>query len=204
MNSYTFKDFYKDLMDIVFLNFIFLVVVLLGAFITFGAAFKALIFVSFRIIDRKKQNYVFKSFIKSFKEEFIKSTLIWLIIGGIGYLLFNIWNYAITNENTIMIISCLVSFYMLITYTLYLFSVIAIFQTQSTYSLLKNTLIIASSHFFTSLKMLAGLIIVIGLFNLFSGTILFSIGFFGVLTAYHLQKVFKPYMKPFEEPEEEM
>ncbi|MCK9537024.1 MAG: YesL family protein [Bacilli bacterium] len=196
--NYSFKDFYRDAMDVVLLNLIFLGVILLGAFITFGAAFKALFYVSFRIIDPKKPNYVFKSFIKSFKEGFLLSTINWLIAATIGFLLFIIFKYSIDNNQTILLISCFVTFYLLVIYLLYLYPMMAIFKTESTKQLLKNTFILAGCNFFTSLKLMLSLVFVIGLFLLFHGTILFSIGLFGILIVFHLKKVFMPYLKQYE------
>lgn len=196
--NYTFKDFYRDAMDVVLLNLIFLGVVLLGAFITFGAAFKAMFFVSFRIIDRNKPNYVFKAFIESFKEGFLLSTIIWLIAAAIGFLLFIIFKYSVDNNQTILLISCFVSFYLLVIYLLYLYPMMAIFKTESTKQLLKNAFIMASTNFLTSIKLMLSLVFVVGLFLLFYGTILFSIGLFGILIAFHLKKIFQPYLKQYE------
>ena len=202
--NYSLRDFYRDLMDVVLLNLIFLGVVLLGAFITFGAAFKALFYVSFRIIDRKKQNYVFKSFFSSFKEGFLQSTIIWLIIAAFGSLLFLMFRYSLDHNQIILLVSCLVTFYLLVVYVLYLFPIFAIFKTNSVKQLLKNTFFIASSNFLITIKLLLSLVFVIGIFVWFNGTIIFSIGLFGILSASHLHKIFNPYIKQFipDEPDE--
>jgi len=196
--SYSFKDFYRDLMDVVFLNLIFLGTVLLGALITFGAAFKALFYVSCQIINRDKPNYVFKSFFKSFKESFWVSTIIWLITAMLGFLLFLIFRYAVDNNITVLLISVLVTLYLTVIYIIYLYAMLAIFKSESIFQLLKNAFIMAGVNVMTTIKLLLSLVFVIALFLLFSGTILFSIGLFGILAMFHLKKVFHPYVKQYE------
>ncbi|MDD5293019.1 MAG: YesL family protein, partial [Candidatus Izemoplasmatales bacterium] len=77
MQRTTFKDLYKDIIDYILLNLIFLATVLLTAMVTFGAALKALFYVSRRLSAHDLQVSVWRDFFKSFKEEFGLSTLIW-------------------------------------------------------------------------------------------------------------------------------
>ncbi|MGI6070975.1 MAG: YesL family protein [Blautia sp.] len=67
--------------DIVLLNLIYLVFCL--PVVTIGAATTALYYVALKMAENK-DSYIFRSFFKSFKENFRQSTIIWLILLVIG------------------------------------------------------------------------------------------------------------------------
>jgi len=185
----TFKDIYRDAMDYVLLNLIFLVVVALGAGITFGAAFKAMFHVGEKINYGKDRVYVWKDFFRAFKEGFWQSTLSWLVLAMLGLLLYFIGNYAYNLMNVIVLASVVATGVFTLTYLLYLYPFLALFETESFGYLLRNVLIIMGRNPFISFKMLGSVAFATLLLFLFSGTILVTPAIVVWLNLMHLRKL---------------
>lgn len=194
MRQGAFKEWYRQVMDYVLLNLIFLPCVLLGAGITFGAAFKSLHYVAYRLADKERHVAVFHDFWFAFKDEFLKSTIIWIIAAATGLLLAFTAHYALSNNMIILMVSVIVTGTILVLFLLYLFPVMAIFKSGSLRALFRNSFLLFAKHPLTSFLMLGSLAAVVGLFLLFEGTILISIGLFAWLETWHLQRVFQPYV----------
>ncbi|MBN2696284.1 MAG: DUF624 domain-containing protein [Bacilli bacterium] len=192
MRRYTFRDFYRDAMDYVLLNLIFIMFVALGAFVTLGASLKAMFFVSHRLLDREKQTYVWKDFLRSFKEDFLQSTLVWLTCVALGLLLYLAWTFAFEQQNIIVMVSIVATATIMLVYLMYFYPLLALFEAASFGERLRNTFIIMARHPFTTVKLLGSLALVVLLFLLFSGTIIVSIGIFAWLWAWHLKKPLEP------------
>ncbi|MFA5067692.1 MAG: DUF624 domain-containing protein [Candidatus Izemoplasmatales bacterium] len=198
MHQGAFKECYRQVMDHVLLNMIFLVCVLLGAGITFGAAFKSLHYVAYKLADKERHVAVFHDFWVAFKDDFFKSTLIWLAAVGTGFLLALSFYIAFTNHQLILMISVIVTGTILILFLLYLYPVMAIFQSGSLRALFRNSFLIFAKNPVVSFFMLGSLAAVVCLFILFEGTILVSIGLFAWLEARYLKPLFQPYIEALE------
>lgn len=195
MKNNIIKDGYKFLIDMILVNFLWLFVSALGIFITCGAATTGMFYVSFKLLNQDDQTYIIKEFFKSFKENFVVSTVIWFIILLIATPLYFIYHYALNVENTILLFSVYFTAFQLLLFTLYVFPIIAIFESKSFIQLIKNTVIMANSHFITTFKVLGSLAFVIILvLKVHSSLILVGIGIYSVLVSFHLNKIFTIYI----------
>jgi len=195
MNYNIIKDGYKFLVDLVFINMLWLFVSALGFFITFGAATTAMFTVSFKLLNIDDQTYIVSSFFKSFKENLIISTLIWFFILLVATPLYFIYNYAINVDSTFLLLSVYFTAFELLLFTLYVFPIIARFESSSIFQLIKNTFYMANSHFFTTFKILGSLafamLLIVKVHSLF---ILIAIGIYSIFACFHLNKIFSIYI----------
>lgn len=72
-----FMNFLNKVADIMIINILFILFSI--PIITIGASYTAAYYVALKMV-RNEETYIFKSFWKSFKENFVQSTIIWLII----------------------------------------------------------------------------------------------------------------------------
>lgn len=203
MQRITFKDLYKDIMDYILLNLIFLATVLLTAMVTFGAALKALFYVSRRLSAHDLQVSVWRDFFKSFKEEFGLSTLIWFCTVLLGLSAYFGFLNAMENEQMIVLVFLIVSVLFALVYLLYLYPLLSWFVHPSRKALFQNAFILLGRHPFTSIMLLGSVAAVVGLFILFEGTILFSIGMFAWMNTVHLMRALKPYINDLTQSEDQ-
>jgi len=198
------KEFLKKLTDIIYVNFLWLLVSFLGLLITTGAATTALFRVIFQIMKKHEPTNVLNLFVKSFKENFLLSTLVWLVLIIIGIPLFFMYHYALSMEITWLLILAIVSSYQVILFLIYVFPTIALFKTDKHSTLIKNVLLLQNKNLWTNFKLLGSMLFVILLIlfvhNMF---LLLAVGLYGVLISFHLKKVFLPYLKDLGEIDEE-
>ncbi len=203
MERYRLKDFFKDATDMVFVGFLFSATVVLGAFVTFGAAFKALFAVTFRIMEGKKATRIFHDFFTAFRDSFWFSTLAWLVSAGLGAVLYFGIRYAMAAGLWIVAASAVVTAVLLITYLLYLFPMLAAFTTDKPGTMLKNAFLMAAGHPFSSLLLLGGMAVAVLLFELWYGTVLVSPAIVAAVNGFHLRKLFGPHLAALTPPETE-
>jgi uncharacterized membrane protein YesL len=199
MERYRLKDFFKDATDIVAVNFLFLLAVILSSGILFGAAFKALFAVTFKIMGHQDATRIWKDFWTAFIDSFWFSTLVWLISVVFGLMFAFVIDYGLNHQMIWLAASGIVSAIFLILYLLYFFPMLSIFKTKSRIQMLKNAAIMGASHPFSSLLLAGGLVMVLILFEWWTGTLLFSIGLMSVINAAHLNRLFYPYLEPFKD-----
>lgn len=204
-----FSQVMSRLFDLMVLNFIFIIMCI--PVVTIGANFTAMYYVTIKMV-RNEDSYTFRSYWKSFKENFKQSTIIWMILLVIGiflisdiYLAVNVLTSAASNLKYVFF--CLM--------LIYIFVLIYVFPAQSRfYNTIKHTLInsllFSIRHLPYTFLMLA---VIIGPFLvcLFARNAVFSfymmflilIGFSGTayINSIFLNKVFVHYM-PEEEPEQ--
>ncbi len=194
------KEFYKKAMDIVYVNFIWLLVSFLGIFITLGAATTALFRVIFQVFKTKEPTNVFPLFIRSFKENFLLSTLVYFCLLIIGLSTYIMLSYAFLNEDVLFMVLGVFIGYEVIMFTIYFFPTVALFKTENTFELIKNVMLLSNYHLWTNLKILGSFVFVFLLiFYVHEAFLLVAIGIYGFLVAFHLQKVYKPYMDKMNE-----
>mgnify|MGYP002409323948 CR=1 FL=1 len=202
-----FSQVMSRLFDLMILNLIFIVMCI--PIVTIGANVTAMYYVTIKMV-RNEDSYTFKSYWKSFKENFKQSTIIWLILLVAGlflisdiYLVNNVMTGAITNIKYIF-------FFLLM---VYFFVMLYVFPSQSRFyntikHTLKNSLLFSIRHLPYTILMLAVIVVPFFVCLYSSGTIfsfyimfLFLFGFSA--TAYvnsiFLNKIFKKYMPPEEE-----
>lgn len=198
------REFLKKLTDIIYVNFLWLLVSFLGLLITTGAATTALFRVMFQIMKKHEPTNVLQLFIQSFKENFLLSTLVWLVFITLSIPLFFMYQFALNNQITWLLILAIVSSYQVVLFFIFVFPTIALFETKQKRTLIKNVLLLQNRNLWTNFKLLGSLLFVILLIlYVHDMFILLAIGLYGVLINFHLKKVFLPYLKDLGEIEEE-
>lgn len=187
------KELFKKFTDIVYLNILWLLASFLGLLITFGASTTAMFRVAFQILKSKEPTSVFPLFIQSFKENVKESTLVWIILVVLGVPIYMTYHYAINTDSAMLAVFAVVSFYEWMMITIYIFPVMATFQTKHLGQLFKNVLLMANMNMWTNIKLLGSFAFVLLLMFIHSSLFIIAVGLYGVLVSYHLQKVFHPY-----------
>lgn len=139
--------------DFLMLNALFLIMSL--PVVTIGANVTALYSVGFQIL-KKDESSLYKTYFKSFKENFKQATGVWCLFLGIILILF--WNLTLLGQTTDIpsIVSTLTIIFLLITliFLLYMFPLISKFE-NSLYVHAKNILLLSIGYFpYTILLML--------------------------------------------------
>lgn len=198
------------LADLILLNLIFILCCL--PVFTIGASLTAMYYVTLKMAANE-EGYVFRSFWKSFRQNFKQATAIWIIMlffGGVLVLDLLILRNMGGSFGTVfsIIISALAVLYLMV--LIYVFPVLSRFENKVT-TTLRNAFIMAIADFPRTFVMMALLIavLVISLWNayVFWYALLawFLFGFAAVAFAnsYLFHKIFKKYI-PEEESEEAM
>ncbi|MCL1842357.1 MAG: DUF624 domain-containing protein [Defluviitaleaceae bacterium] len=192
----SFNKYAGFLADTVILSFIWIFFSL--PIITIGASTTALFYVSTRRIANR-EGYLTSDFWQSFKANFKRATLLWLIIFAIGFLV--IWNMLLAFQNpdmmgrfsSLVIPVQIVVLIELAFVTTYIFPVTARFD-MGFKETLKSCFFMANRHFLTSLTCT---LIFVGLFvaalEFFPPLIFISPGIYAMLSSHMLMRVFKKY-----------
>lgn len=188
------KEVYRQFTDLVFVNLLWILVSFLGLFVTVGAATTAMFSVTFQILKQKEPTNVFSSYVKSFKENLVASTLVWLALVVIFVPLYMMYNYGLNQNQVWLVIIALVGFYQLLVFTLYIFPVMAVFKTSSMGQLIKNVIIMANTNLWTNFKIMGSLaFVVLLMIYVHVSMLLIGIGLYGILVSHHLNIIFKPF-----------
>lgn len=204
-----FSQVMSRVFDLIVLNFIFIVMCI--PVVTIGANFTAMYYVTLKMV-RNEDSYLFRSYLKSFKQNFRQATIIWLIFLFAGaFLVCDIYLSSNFMEGAASYLKYVFYFLGIV----YCFTLLYVFPALSRfYNTIKHTitnaLLFSIRHLPYTLLMLA---IVVGPFfvclnapaSVFSFYILFVMLAGFSATAYinsiFLNKIFKRYM-PEEEPEQ--
>lgn len=194
------KELYKKAMDIVYVNFIWILVSFLGILLTLGASTTALFRVIFQVFKTKEPTNVSKLFFASFKENFIQSTLVYLGLLIIGFATYLMLNYAFINNQVILLVLGIFIAYEVLMFSVYVFPVVAIFETKNNKDLIKNVMLLSNYHLWTNLKIIGSFVFVFLLiFYVHEAFIVVAVGIYGFLVAFHLRTLFTPYIQKIEE-----
>lgn len=168
--------------------------------ITAGAATSAMFYVSTRrIADR--EGYITADFWAAFKANFVRSTLLWLIIMvAMGVLSFNMWLIVTNSMNMeglgvfgfIILPAQLIFMVEILFMSIYMFPVTARFEMGFKQTI-KSSFFMANRHLLTSIlctALLIGLIVI----GLMTGFLLVAVpGIYAMLSSYLIMKVLKKY-----------
>lgn len=77
--------FLSRMADLMILNVVFLITCI--PIVTIGAAWSSLYYVTLKMV-RNEESYIVRSYFKSFKQNFKQSTLMWIIVLVLGFLLY--------------------------------------------------------------------------------------------------------------------
>lgn len=152
--------FLSKMADLIWLNCLFLICSI--PIFTMGASFTAMYYVTLKMA-RDEEGYVTKSFFKSFKQNFLQATAIWIILIVVGFIISvdyrivasdSLENVAANGalKNIILIGATIVTIFMAFIFV-YVFPILAKFENS-----VKNTI---KNAFFMSLKHLPFTVIMI-------------------------------------------
>lgn len=175
----------------------FLMVVFSLPVITLGASVTAAFYVALKLV-RDEEGYVFKGFIKSFKENFKQGFLIELIVGLLGVFVIEdirICMYWAEGGNSLARLAMYVFFgiaLVLVAVTTYVFPMLAKFD-NTVIGTLKNALIISMHHLGQTFVMLlaTGILVAITVKFFTAAIITIPLGLY--VDSYILSRVFKIY-----------
>ena len=188
-----FNKYGGILADTIILSFMwfFFSIVTLG--IGVGAATTAMFFVTTRRIS-DRENYITSDFWSSFKENFKRATILWIIILVLGILLtFNIMNIeSVGGMIGIVFAAQIVFVVQIIFFTIFIFPITSRFEMPLWMSI-KSCFFMANRHLLTSITCAILLIIlmVTGLWLIWF--IAFVPGLYAMLSSLMIMRVFKKY-----------
>ena len=192
----------EKITDIVLLNFLFIVTCI--PVLTIGASLSAMYSVALKKI-KNEDIYVAKEFIKSFRESFKVSTIVWIlmiVVGGVLLVDFHISNLVSNGILSIILkfISTLVGVIYLFSST-YIFPIISKFDNTIKNTIINSILISIQSLPYTIIMFVMNILWIILIFSLenYFGYILFFyiiIGFGAVsyTNSIFLNKIFDKYI----------
>jgi uncharacterized membrane protein YesL len=153
------------LANLIILHFIWVLYSL--PIVTIGASTTALYYSCMKLI-RTDENYVYRNFRKSFKENLKQSTILWLIMLVMGFLFVTDIRYGLFLNNgmgKMMIVGCSIFLIPFVLTSLYIFPVQAKFE-NSIFENVKLALLMSLRHFVLSVVLLiiVGSMVFLGLF----------------------------------------
>ncbi len=187
------KEYYKRFIDIAYACFLWVLFSFLGILITFGAASCAMFRVVFQTFKTKEPTNVMRLFSRSFKENLIISTLVWLILVALFIPLYLMYLYAVDSGKSVFLVLSIVGFYQLLVIFIFSFPLIAVFKTKNNLQMIKNILIMANSNLLTNIKLIGSLAFSVFLvLYVHQVLIVLAIPLYAFLIAFHLKKIIDP------------
>ena len=197
MNSFFNLDgpFYKwgtELADVMILSLLWLVCSL--PVFTVGASTTALFYVYGKKV-RGEDPYVFKSFFKSFKNNFKQATVITVILGVLWMSVY-LYYQILTGGNAQLWLKIMGLFYILqvIVITLYVFPILSRFE-MTIKNLLITSFLFGNKHLPTTIGcaiLFAGFLFVV---MTPTPLLIFAFGVYALLSSYLLQRIFTKYIE---------
>jgi uncharacterized membrane protein YesL len=190
----SFYKYWSFISDIVILNLLWLVVTLIGAGVTLGAATSACYAVTNKIVNKKSYS-LFKDFFREFKRNFKQATAAWLIFASLGAV--SVYNYglALSTGSFLITVIFYVTVFQLVITLLYIFMVIATFEGNVTTYII-NSFIMANKHFRSTIMIISSLVGTMFLtFYVSSFLHLMAWGFFFLSSSYWARAVLEGYKK---------
>lgn len=177
--------------------------------VTIGASTTAAYSLTLKMV-KNEESYIFKSFIKAFKENFKTSTILWmiyLVFGSVLGYLFYLYYYGMRGMLPSFFVGLLYLFALI-----YIISILYIFPLTARYEntvkqTIKNSILIAFRYSFRTLQMLIvfAVLVLLGMWNLYTILFLILIGAGAIMyiLSFFLRVVFDHIEAHFEEEKEE-
>lgn len=167
--------------------------------VTIGASTTAMYYVTLKLV-RDEDGYTFRSFFKSFKENFKQSTIIWLIFLVVGILLgFDLFFFMRLFTGSEKVRTVMLAIFLAMSF-IYLSMYTYVFPLQSRfYNSVKRTIFnaffMAVRHIFKTIGMMVIDVGVVFLaFTYIPQIILFGVALIAFINSYILAGIFKKYM----------
>lgn len=189
-------EFLTTLADFILLNVLFIITCI--PIITIGASLSALYCVTMQEA-RKEHGYIAKKYLKSFKQNFRQSTVIWCGISILGSIfLFNLifWYNLKSIIGTIVLLIMIVGTALLLLCFLYIYPLIARFQNSTKQTVINSVLIALQNPKFTVLLLLLhGLYVFLCIAIPWSSIFMILLGFsfFAYCNSFLFIRAFKQY-----------
>lgn len=194
-----FFRFIGKLVDVVLLNLLWVIFSL--PIVTMGASTTALYHVTLKLV-RDREGYMFRSFLKAFKENFKQSTIIWIIFLLAGTILatdiYVVYNMEAKYSSVLVALFIGIS-------VVSLFVLIYIFPLQAQFDnpikqTFKNALLISIKHLpWTILLVIINVVVGVLIYLYAVIAVLFGFGMLAFINSYIFSKIFLKYI-----PEEEI
>jgi uncharacterized membrane protein YesL len=166
--------FVEKLIDVLLLNLLWLVFCL--PLVTIGASTVAAYYVSLKMVD-DEESYITRSFIKAFKKNFLRGTILWLLNAIALYALYIDWQLVtkVEDPSVVLIIVSIVSVVIVFCSFIYSYPLLARYE-NTLKNTMENSLKISFRYFVKTLVLVLVLLLEIGLFT-WNRTMLF----FGII-----------------------
>ncbi len=205
MNSFFSFDglFYKwgtAVADVLILSLLWTICSL--PMVTVGASTTALFYVFGKIV-RGEEPYIFRTFFKSFKDNFKQSTILTLIL---GILWFSVYFYfqLLKHGNAKIWVQAIAVLYIVqvVIVTMYLFPVLSRFD-MSIKNLLLASFVFGNKHLLTTI--LSGILFAAAIFLIINPTpiSIFSFGIYALITSFLFQRIFTRHIAMMKEIEDQ-
>jgi uncharacterized membrane protein YesL len=204
MNDNSIKAFFRTVTDVILLNLLWIFASFLGLLVTTGASTTAMFRVIFQLFKQEEPTNVLEIFIKSFKENFVSSTLVWIGLVILSVPTYYMYITSLNNENTILLLFSVVCAYQILIFTIYFFPIHARFKTSSMLHLIKNVILLSNVSLWTNIKVLGSLLAVILLMIYINPMfVLIIIALYGVMIVFHIHPILKPFVEQYENSDRE-
>lgn len=193
--------FLNAIADIMILSLIWLLFSI--PLFTIGASTTALFYVTTRRIS-DREGYLFKDFFSSFKANFKRATLLWLLwcllMGIVALNIYMLINFEFAPILvTIMLPVQICIFIELYITTIYLFPLTARFE-MSFFQTIKTAFFMANRHLLTTISSaMTGFAVLFLALMLFEPLLLVAIGIYAYSVSYMIMKVFRKYRPEMDE-----
>lgn len=199
--KYSPYGFINRLSDIFILNILWMVFSL--PVFTMGASTTALYYVILKMVKNEDDNII-KSFLHSFKQNFMQGTIIWLLYLVFGGILLTVYNYLSNIDSFSLLLKgiVIIAAVFLLFSILYTFPILARYYNSIGRTML-NSFMISLRYIKKSLGMFA-VIVILGIIGFYSKIALFFIllfgaGIFAYVVAIHFVSIFENIEKMQEE-----
>ncbi|ADO78182.1 DUF624 domain-containing protein [Halanaerobium praevalens] len=186
-------SFFKLVYKILLLNFLWLFFSL--ALVSIGASTTALFYLSFKLVNKESIASIPQAFYQSFKLNFKKASLIWLILLTAFYLIYvNLININLIPVELAKYIYFLqlVVFFELLLISIYIFPLLARHHVDL-FNAFKASFVMANRHFLTTIKCLSFFPLIYLVLSWNSFFVLFTAVFYALWVAYILKGLFIQY-----------
>lgn len=189
--------------DIIILNALFLICSI--PVFTIGATTTAMYYVTLKMV-KDEECYTVKSFFKSFKQNFLQATGIWLIVLAVAFIIYE--DFRISSGQIAQAVnipetmSLLLLVFLLAATLFFIFTVLYVFPVLSKFdntvkNTIKNSFIMAISHMPSTIAMVLITFIPLGLIYFVPQFLIFVFAVFGFIAyanSFLLMRIFKKYI----------
>lgn len=175
--------------------------------VTIGASTTALYYLATKKVSGVENDYIFAAFWKSFKENFVKSTVVFLLLvvaGGVAW--FNLTLLPYLDMGAMALPVRVALFFVLVQVVFvatYVFAIIARFETTS-FGAIKAAFFIANRHIVATVTNFILLLAIIVVVNFVPVLLLFMMGIHGYFASFMIVRLFRKHYPAFEESIDEL